>query len=242
MANLTTHRVCRMALSLSLLVVATTSANAAPIQFGITDLGPFAGFGLDNNGHVIAQPVRNIVGGLDPGSHPVDYHDGLIQQVVDGAGDGKLLVVTYGSGSMSDAPRTYVYDPHPASGIGGPDYMLLAGAVGQGWTAGKDMNAKGDVVGAGEWGGVDGGRPFYNAAGTSSIYDLNDLIPANSGWKLNDAYSINDRGQILGQGIDPEGQHSDFLLTPVEQVPEPATWAVFGLAAAAFAWRKRRAG
>jgi probable HAF family extracellular repeat protein len=34
-----------------------------------------------------------------------------------------------------------------------------------------------------------------------SIYDLNALIPANSGWTLSIAYSINISGQIVGTGV-----------------------------------------
>jgi probable HAF family extracellular repeat protein len=45
-------------------------------------------------------------------------------------------------------------------------------------------------------------------------YNLNDLIPADSGWTLHDAWKINNRGQIIGWGKrrDKEGY---FLLTPV---------------------------
>jgi probable HAF family extracellular repeat protein len=45
------------------------------------------------------------------------------------------------------------------------------------------------------------------------VKDLNDLIPADSGWKLTDAYSINERGQIVGSGFK-DGQLRAFLLTP----------------------------
>jgi uncharacterized membrane protein len=45
------------------------------------------------------------------------------------------------------------------------------------------------------------------------VKDLNDLIPAGSGWKLTDAYSINERGQIVGSGFK-DGQLRAFLLTP----------------------------
>lgn len=50
-------------------------------------------------------------------------------------------------------------------------------------------------------------------------YDLNDLIPPNSGWVLYDAYGINSAGYIVGRGSlnhEPRG----FLLSPVT-VPEP---------------------
>jgi len=44
--------------------------------------------------------------------------------------------------------------------------------------------------------------------------DLNALIPARSGWTLEKAAGINDRGQIVGQGLH-HGQERAFLLTPV---------------------------
>jgi len=43
--------------------------------------------------------------------------------------------------------------------------------------------------------------------------DLNALIPARSGWVLEEAQAINDRGQIVGRGLH-HGQERAFLLTP----------------------------
>jgi len=43
--------------------------------------------------------------------------------------------------------------------------------------------------------------------------DLNALIPAHSGWVLEEAQAINDRGQIVGRGLH-HGQERAFLLTP----------------------------
>jgi probable HAF family extracellular repeat protein len=48
-----------------------------------------------------------------------------------------------------------------------------------------------------------------------SIIDLNTRIPAHSGWKLNGANAINDRGQIVGTGVNPHSRNDAFLLTPV---------------------------
>jgi hypothetical protein len=45
------------------------------------------------------------------------------------------------------------------------------------------------------------------------ITDLNDQIPADSGWQLQWAQSINSRGQIVGFGIHKD-QTRAFLLTP----------------------------
>jgi probable HAF family extracellular repeat protein len=47
------------------------------------------------------------------------------------------------------------------------------------------------------------------------MMDLNNLIPANSGWYLDTATSINDRGQIVGFGHNPNSGGA-YLLTPRE--------------------------
>ena len=46
------------------------------------------------------------------------------------------------------------------------------------------------------------------------LKDLNDLISAASGWTLESAHGINDRGQIVGMGLH-RGQRRAFLLTPM---------------------------
>ena len=237
MAYATIRWVARSILTLSLLLSVPRIGEAAPLRFDIKEVN-LAGRGLENDGQVIDQPVRNIVGTLPPPSDP--YLKGSDIHLIDGTADGRMLVVAYGQGGQSHISHTFVYDPHPLIGPAAQTYTTLGGNQEQAWTVGVDMNAKGAVVGTGEWGGVDGTRLFYSDPSSYSLQDLATLIPPDSGWKLLNAYSVNDRGQILGSGIDPQGQQAKFLLTPVDQVPEPATWAIFGLAAA-FAWRKRRA-
>ena len=59
-----------------------------------------------------------------------------------------------------------------------------------------------------------------NYAGNAVIYeggneyDLNTLIPQNTGWFLEEATGINDKGQICGNGVDPANNANAFLLTP----------------------------
>lgn len=50
--------------------------------------------------------------------------------------------------------------------------------------------------------------------------DLISLIPPHSGWMLESATDINDRGEIRGWGIY-HGEKRAFLLTPVPQTPKP---------------------
>ncbi|NDJ22190.1 PEP-CTERM sorting domain-containing protein [Nostoc sp. B(2019)] len=57
------------------------------------------------------------------------------------------------------------------------------------------------------------------------LKDINNLIASDSGWELEDAADINNKGQIVGRGI-LNGQYHAYLLTPVsipEPVPEPLT-------------------
>ena len=49
--------------------------------------------------------------------------------------------------------------------------------------------------------------------------DLNNLIPAISGWTLEYATAINDNGWIVGDGSNSLGQQHAFLLTPFVIVP-----------------------
>ena len=50
-------------------------------------------------------------------------------------------------------------------------------------------------------------------AGTNA-YDLNAYIPMNSGWVLDSATAINNKGQIVGQGTRTnELGYRSFLLT-----------------------------
>jgi probable HAF family extracellular repeat protein len=73
------------------------------------------------------------------------------------------------------------------------------------------INNKGRVVGSSYTAGDL--RHAFLSDGTL-MRDLNDLIPAGSGWELNEATDINDAGQIVGTGYF-NGNRRAFLLTPV---------------------------
>jgi len=56
-------------------------------------------------------------------------------------------------------------------------------------------------------------RAFIYSNGV--MLDLNELIPANTGWFLTEARGINEHGQIVGYGFI-NGQKRAFLLTPIK--------------------------
>jgi len=98
----------------------------------------------------------------------------------------------------------------------------------------RGMNDRGDIVGTlltSE--GADIQRAF--ACLGSTILDLNDVIEAGSAWKLEHAYDINDRGQIVGAGYH-DGVYRAFRLDPV---PEPSGLLALGLLGSTVLLRRR---
>jgi probable HAF family extracellular repeat protein len=86
----------------------------------------------------------------------------------------------------------------------------------------RGINSVGHIVGyARRSGDVVGGalqvRAFLHEDGKT--FDLNDLIEPNSGWVLEYAYGINDRGQIVGAGAFQKKVRA-FLLTPRPKRPD----------------------
>jgi probable HAF family extracellular repeat protein len=79
------------------------------------------------------------------------------------------------------------------------------------------VNAAGDIVGTAD----PLCSPCVSARGwlwrAGSLVPLDDLLPAGSGWVLQQANGINDRGQIVGAGLR-DGHVRAFLLTPTFSV------------------------
>lgn len=103
-----------------------------------------------------------------------------------------------------------------------------------GYSYGFDVNRFGSVVG-------------IMSSGMSSeafLWQAGDVVSlsaamAGSGWRIYDARGINDSGQIVGSGWNPEGEFRAYALTPV---PEPETHAMMiaGLGLLGFIARRRK--
>jgi probable HAF family extracellular repeat protein len=94
------------------------------------------------------------------------------------------------------------------------DLGTFPGAIVTGIVCCGTLNNKGDAVGV----TVDGTTFNMRAilVHDKKLYDLNTLIPANSGWALQSASSINDVGEITGWGTINGNTHA-FLATPCDR-------------------------
>lgn len=88
--------------------------------------------------------------------------------------------------------------------------MADLGALSVGSSEARSINEAGQVVGR-SW--TFSGRVHAFLHDGFVMRDLNDLIPPGSGWELISAEAINDRGEIVGQGLF-EGRRRAFMLVP----------------------------
>jgi probable HAF family extracellular repeat protein len=83
-----------------------------------------------------------------------------------------------------------------------------------------DINSKGQVIIDTGICGVGGGPGLLWENG--ALYDLNTLIPPNSGFVIGDVNYINDRGEIAVTGVLPNGDQHALLLVPVDKTDDSA--------------------
>lgn len=91
------------------------------------------------------------------------------------------------------------------------DLGVLPGGPGYSW--GLGINSAATVVGYSE---LNSGITYVDHAFVyvgNRLWDLNNLIPRQSGWLLGVAHAVNDSGAIVGEGTIHGGIHG-FLLTP----------------------------
>jgi probable HAF family extracellular repeat protein len=93
------------------------------------------------------------------------------------------------------------------------------GDLGGGIAAGEGINSAGDVVGVSFIPGGGAGHAFIYTNG--KMWDLNDLIPPQSGWVLQGGMAINDAGQIVGNGRFMDASRA-FRLDPISACSLPA--------------------
>lgn len=171
-----------------------TNAGATDIN----NLGQVVGYcsttGVSNRGF-----LWNPVGGI----HSIDPLPGGINSNAVAINDLGQVVGTSDKGDV-DAPHAVLWN---RAGIA-RDLGTLAGGS---WSGAAAINLRGAVVGNGNGIGFQAHAFVWTV--NDGMQDLNNLIPANSGWELQSAISINVAGEIVGVGI-LNGRQRAFLLTP----------------------------
>ena len=175
---------------------------------GVIDLGTLGGtdstgWGINNAGQVVGSlsvgdsynPRHGFIwdsytGMIDLGTLGGYYSEGF---AINGAGQ----VVGYSEDALGNR-QMFLWD----SALG-----MVALGRGYPWA----INDAGQVVGSRS----RGGDAFYWDSETGMM-GLDELIPSSSGWKkLEFGFDINNRGQIVGQGITINDEYHAFLMTPV---------------------------
>lgn len=172
--------------------------------FGINDRGDVTGIANTANGDAdgfLYHDRKMIDLGVLPGGN-----------FSSGVGINDSLQITGTSGILDAANvHGFLWDKGKMTDLG----VLPTGNSSQG----IGINAWGEVVGGSDIfipSQVDFGPPgTYISHGflysNGQLQDLNDLIPANSGWVLGAASGINDRGEIVGTGTI-NGETHGYLL------------------------------
>jgi len=88
------------------------------------------------------------------------------------------------------------------------------------------INNKGQIVGFAQDAAMDESSSIALLWQDGVLIDLNTLIPPDSPWFLEEAFSINDRGQIAGHMFNAStGEIHAFLATPISDEPNSTTQA-----------------
>jgi probable HAF family extracellular repeat protein len=124
---------------------------------------------------------------------------------------GKVVGYSYTS---DGAQHAFLYDESATP------KMQDLGTLGGNESHAAGISASGQVVGYSYT--SDGAQHAFLYDGTNGMQDLNNLLPAGSGWTITSASAINSYGKIAAAGHkDGVGTHA-LLLTPTGDTPPPA--------------------
>lgn len=199
--------------------LATPSGMNWSAAYGINDAGMVAGDGRLSNG-----TFRGLIWGPDGSVVELGTLGGSSSQATGVNSGGEVTGFASLSSGYQHAFSTTGSSLVDLGTLGGSSYAY-------------GINASGEIVGYSYLGNGDQHAFLYF---DGSMLDLNSLLPANSGWVLEEAFGINDAGQITGMGLY-DGQASAFLMTdPPAPVPEPGAGLAIAVGLGLIALLRRR--
>lgn len=149
-------------------------------------------------------------GGWARPTHAFLWHDGVMRDLgtLPGGRNSSAVAINdnaqaVGFSETPNGPRAFVWHNGVMRDLG----TLPGGA----YSAAHGINNRGQIVGRSAAGPGETARAVLWQ--NDVPVDLNDRLRAGSGWVLTEARAVNDRGQIVGEGL-VKGQRRAFLLTP----------------------------
>jgi len=164
---------------------------------GINNLGQIVGLSYNRQGNFLAFMWQN--GSMSS----IGTLGGQWSQAYGINDSGQITGAAYLKGNTG--PHVFLFSNGKMT-----DLDPRSGAV-QSW--GASINSAGVIAGKMQVKGGQFVRYHAMVVMNGRMQDLNKLIPANSGWVLDEASGINDVGQIVGYG-EFQGKTRGFLLTP----------------------------
>jgi probable HAF family extracellular repeat protein len=182
----------------------------------MTSLGTLGGSfsyaqGINNSGQIIGTSELSSPSNIAPLSLAFLYSNGVMTSLgALGGGFSNAMAINssgqvVGCAQLADGYyHAFLYSDGTLNDLG-----TLGGTESQA----ADINDSGQVVGVSNLNGSNAESAFIYTDG--KMYNLNDLIPPNSGVTLHTAYAINNSGQIVAMGPNSSGEIDTYLLTPL---------------------------
>jgi probable HAF family extracellular repeat protein len=202
--------------------VPTTDPFIWDKEHGMTDLGTLGGtcgspYGLNNRGQVVG--TSNLAG--DSTAHPFLWERGSLIDlgtlggsfgIAEGINDSGE-VVGGASNKNDQAFLAFLWKDGVMTNLG------TLNGNGDDCSLAFHINSKGQIVGLSYpcATGPDGANVHGFLWEDGFMTDLNAFAPRSSGLTLGDGAFINDRGEIAGTGVLPDGDIHAFLLVPCDE-------------------------
>jgi len=166
---------------------------------------------LYSNGTMTSLPEPGFTGGFGCAADAVNNTGQIAGECLDTSGNAHLVLWQNGAVTDLDTPGTGTF----LQAISINNNGQIAGTVFTGGTSEGFLYSNGTITSLGSFlaasindHGVMVGGPSIDSAGT--VQNLNTLIPAGSGYQIQNATAINDNGQIVA---NTTSNHA-LLLTP----------------------------